>query len=122
MCSSIAIHFPNLQLSYSYNGLLFRRDWRTNESIRSSVNIKPNYFIEFAHDNNNLYIATWEEILAIDVKRDNSIWNTKLKRIMFNHPDFQLVSDSKGLRKLILAENNTMMFINPKNGKFLKLI
>jgi len=41
---------------------------------------------------------------------------------MFNHPDFQLVSDSKGLRKLILAENNTMMFINPKNGKFLKLI
>src|SRR3989339_418662 len=122
MCSNIVVHFPNLQLSYSYNGLLFRRDWKTNESIRSSVNIKPNYFIEFEHDNNNLYIATWEEILAIDVKKDNSIWNTKLKRIMFNHPDFQLVSDSKGLRKLILAENNTMMFINPKNGKFLKIM
>jgi len=46
MCSNIVVHFPNLQLSYSYNGLLFRRDWKTNESIRSSVNIKPNYFIE----------------------------------------------------------------------------
>ena len=111
------MHFPNLQLSYSYNGCLYRRDWKTKESICSSVKINPNYFIEFAQDNNNLYVATWEEILAIDVKKDNSIWNTKLKRIMFNNPDFQLVSDSKGLRKLILAENRTMIFINPKNGK-----
>src|SRR3989339_583993 len=102
MCSSIVMHFPNLQLSYSYNGCLYRRDWKTKESICSSVKINPNYFIEFAQDNNNLYVATWEEILAIDVKKDNSIWNTKLKRIMFNNPDFQLVYKIILSRKIIM--------------------